>query len=89
MSEPDRSTAVGAAVLRFFGAALMAIGGLIAILSGLCTAWGGLQFLTGDMAGGNFGQTLGLVAVFGGIPIAVGVGLYFLGRWIGRKAERP
>lgn len=67
-------------VKRIFGAALMAIGGLIALLSGLCS----LVFAFGSMFKGE--QVFGLVISFavGIVPILSGVGLFFLGRHLRR-----
>lgn len=79
---------------RFFGGLLMVVGGLLASLAGLCTVlFVGSVFL--EMGRGNqtiFGETasfLMLSAVVGGVPIVVGVALFFLGRLLWRKASAP
>lgn len=74
------------AVRRYFGAMLMAIGGLIAVLSGLCSltflafvlwnaASGGGRTVIADVV-----QMLTLMLAFGGIPFGVGLGVFFWGR---------
>jgi hypothetical protein len=74
------------AVQRFFGHVLMAVGGLIALLCGGCTVvFLGMAAQTGNVA--TF-ATLGTAAlVIGGLPTAVGVGLFVLGRGMA-KDER-
>lgn len=72
----------------FFGAALMAVGGLIALLCGLCTL---TYFVMGasDLAkGGEAGVYAPIMMIasllMGGVPTAVGVGLFVLGRGLRR-----
>ncbi|WP_304178121.1 hypothetical protein [Phenylobacterium aquaticum] len=79
-------------VHRYFGAMLMAVGGLIAVLSGLCS----LSFLAlviwNAITGGgrtviaDVGQMLTLMLAFGGIPFVVGLGVFFWGRRLRRQA---
>jgi hypothetical protein len=67
----------------FFGWLLIAAGGLIAVTCGLCT----LSF-AGIMISGNLSAlpgSLGLCLMFGGPPIALGVGLILIGRSLVRK----
>ena len=76
----ERSPAV-----RFFGWLLMGIGGLIALTAGACS----LVFLVSMLSSGGDGldglvNALGLLLLFGGIPIAVGLALIFAGREISR-----
>ncbi|MBX7249948.1 MAG: hypothetical protein K1X35_13000 [Caulobacteraceae bacterium] len=79
------------ALRRFFGGLLMVAGGLIAGLAGVCTlVFGGGSAM--DLAnghgyglGGDLGGLLALVGIFGGVPIAVGLLLFFLGRWVRRQ----
>jgi hypothetical protein len=80
-------------VQRFFGAALMAVGALIAVLCGLCTvAYAGVALIAMAMNTSNlqlllsgvFGGAL-LVAVVGGTPTVAGILLF---RW-GRRLWRP
>lgn len=69
---------------RFFGGLLMAVGVLIMLASGLCSV-AFIAMLMGE--GGNANDALQLliaVAVFGGIPFALGVGLFVGGRALRR-----
>ena len=69
-------------VARLFGALLMAVGVLMMALCGLCS----LVFVI-STAGGGGGETGGmllLVLVIGGVPIAIGFGIFWLGRWLRR-----
>lgn len=79
---------------RFFGGLLMVVGGLMATLAGLCTVmFVGSVVL--EMGRGNqtiFGESasfLMLSAVVGGVPIILGVALFFLGRFLWRKSSAP
>jgi hypothetical protein len=71
-------------VAKLFGALLMAVGGLIAVLSGLCSlAFLGTMIQNLVQHPGQSGQIVGLllaVLFFGGTPIGVGVGLVVIGR---------
>lgn len=88
-----------AARRRLFGALLMAIGGLIALLCGLCSlttllgmTWGLLSSLaSGFRAGLMLGVlwSLLLVGVVGGIPTLVGVVLFRSGQRMRRDAQPP
>jgi len=81
MSEPSP-------VQRFFGGALMAVGVLIMALCGLCSACGVVLGLTDDTFKGP--DTLGLVLLFGGVPFAIGLGVFFAGKALrGKPTERP
>lgn len=73
-------------VARLFGALLMAVGALMMALCGLCS----LIFVI-SMAGGGGGEAGGmllLALVIGGVPIAIGFGLFWLGRWLWRPKAR-
>lgn len=59
--------------------ALFAIGLLILIPSGLCTALGIISMATTDPS------FLGIVLLFGGTPIVIGVGLVFVGLKVRRR----
>lgn len=65
---------------ELFGGILMAVGILIALASGICSL--GL-FVAGSSYGG-FIQGLPLAVIFGGIPFAIGVGLFSIGRRLAR-----
>lgn len=69
-----------------FGSLLLAIGGLIALLSGLCSAW----ILVAMLGSGSGGEALGMipmVAIVGGIPFAIGAGLFMWGHKLIRSAR--
>ena len=78
---------------RFFGGLLIAVGLLIATLSGLCSL--GFVAMTlgpalrGPAVGSNLGLGVVLVGVFGGVPFALGAGLVIAGRAILRVKEPP
>jgi hypothetical protein len=61
------------------GIALICIGLLILVPSGLCSAWFGLQSLTD-----SHGLAL-VVLVYGGPPMAIGAALLFVGLRLRRK----
>jgi len=73
--------------MKFFGGLLMGLGILIATLSGLCSAFFLVTSFTGS--GGEFSgpSMLPLIAVIGGLPFLSGVGLFFWGRWLLRRAR--
>lgn len=71
-------------MIRLMGAILQAVGLLVAGASGLCSAW----FLVAMGSSGETGAVpdiLLLVALFGGIPFALGLGLFFLGKRLQRR----
>ena len=68
---------------RLTGALLMAGGGLIALLCGLCTL---AVTLTGISRPGDLAP---LALIFGGAPTGVGVVLFFIGRRMYREASPP
>ena len=83
-------------VRRFFGAALMAVGVLIMLLSGLCSA-GTIVVMVTSLLGSPpqnsqllqyIGGSLVMVLNWGGIPFAVGFGLFFAGKQL-RKEGSP
>lgn len=69
--------------------ALMVIGLLILVPSGLCTAVMGIPALVDFIAGGyrvsDVMSTIGLVAVVGGIPFVIGAVLVFAALKLRRK----
>ena len=74
-SEPPKRT--GRVLARFFGGLLMAIGGLLAVSSGLCT----LAFI-GASAWPNSGMGMAMAPIallFGAVPMATGAGIFFAG----------
>lgn len=66
-----------------FGGLLLAIGGMIALLSGLCSAYFVLTVLG---TGGNR-EILLFVLFVGGIPFVIGFGLFRWGLWMVRSAR--
>jgi hypothetical protein len=67
---------------RFFGALLMGVGGLIAVLCGGCGSLfvigGILSLFSSNAQDGPMLAGMGLVV--GGVPAAIGVGLFLAGR---------
>lgn len=84
MTNQDQGS--GRPVARLFGALLMAAGSMIAGLCGLCSA----AFLMSLMAGepGALGAMWVLALIFGGVPIALGAGLFIWGRSLWRTGRR-
>ncbi|MEO9131877.1 MAG: hypothetical protein ABI240_11780 [Sphingomonas sp.] len=76
-------------MMKFFGGLLLAIGILIATLSGLCSAWFLVMTLSDTGSGGEFRGTglLPFIAVIGGLPFLSGIGLFYWGRWLLRRAR--
>lgn len=77
----------------FFGGLFMVIGGIIATLSGLCNVFYFFMMLVDAFSahhGWNDIQAgLGLMMIVGGIPFAVGLFLYWVGKLIsGNKGEK-
>jgi len=71
---------------EFFGGLLMAVGGLIAVLSGMCS----LAMFASGLRRGLSGladslSSLPLILLFGGVPFALGAGLFMLGRRLRQK----
>ena len=74
--------------MKFFGGALMAIGILIATLSGLCSAGFLIRLANGRGSSGQFnGAALMIVSVVGGIPFLGGVGMFFGGLTLVRSGR--
>ena len=69
---------------KFFGGVFLAIGILIAGLSGLCSL---ASLISLASSGPGEFSSLGLVAFFGGIPFAIGAGLIWLGRVLMRDPK--
>lgn len=80
------------ALRRFLAGVLMTVGGIVALLSGLCSVVfaGGMVF-EGGAGRGSLGETLSLglmVLIVGGVPFAVGFGLFVMGRNGWRSTRR-
>ena len=72
--------------MKTLGGVLMATDILIAGLSGLCSL---ILFLTEVTSPYNKMEDLiAMIMGFGGIPFAIGLGLFFLGRQLSRSAEQ-
>ena len=83
MSDQDRPVA------KLFGALLMAVGVLIAGLAGLCSA--GFLVMVLSQPGSASGALTGIpmILIFGGVPIAIGIGVFIGGRELWRGPSRP
>ena len=67
-----------------FGGILMAVGILIAGASGLCSL---VVLFGGTGTGGNIIDGISVVLMFGGIPFAMGLAMFFGGRAMVRSAR--
>ena len=72
---------------KLLGGILMAVGILIAGASGLCSLFFLASMATSARGQGGFAGLLPLVVLIGGIPFAIGFGLFRWGRAIVRKAQ--
>ncbi len=72
---------------KVLGGILLAVGILIAGASGLCSLAMLISFFSSGSTFTDLGDGLPLVAIFGGIPFAAGIGLLFAGRQLLRRAE--
>ena len=90
MAEPTHTRDNPEPIKRFFAAALMAIGGLIALLCGLCTlGWTGFVIVAlttsrDKSTAAAFGGTLLITLFVGVLPTLFGVGLFVAGRGLRR-----
>jgi hypothetical protein len=78
-------------IVRLFGAMLMAVGGLIVVLCGLCSAAFLVNVLTSASQYGNSAgalSTILFILPIGGVPILIGVGIFFWGRVLFRRDRR-
>jgi hypothetical protein len=73
--------------MKFFGGLLMALGILIATLTGLCSAWFLVMSLSSPNGEFSGPSMLPFIAVIGGLPCLSGVGMFFWGRWLLRRAR--
>jgi hypothetical protein len=71
---------------EMFGGILIAMGILIAGLSGLCSAAFFLMAMGGG--GGDIAAATGVIMVVGGLPFAFGLALFFGGKALIRTAKR-
>lgn len=78
-----------APVRRFFGAALMALGGLMMLLCGGCGALVFVLYLVDAFAHPNDAGMMLIPVVVGGVPALVGFGLWAAGRALRRQPRPP
>jgi hypothetical protein len=75
-------------MIRLFGGILLGVGILVAGASGLCSAVFLVSMLGSNSGGmGDLSSMLAMIAVVGGIPFAIGMGLVWAGRHLLRKAR--
>jgi hypothetical protein len=90
VSEPQTTGYAGSASGRFVGGLIMAFGGLIATLSGLCSAAFLAMMISSPGDPSMFAFGVFVVGIIGGVPFAVGVALFFIGRSVYRSNKsRP
>lgn len=65
--------------MKVFGGILLAVGILIAGVSGLCSLWGIISMISEP-------GMIPIVLLVGGIPFAIGIGLVFAGRALLRSS---
>lgn len=76
-------------LLRLFGALLIAVGALVAGLSGLCSLTFAVLMLIDQGSWADKGQMLLLDLFVGGIPFAVGALAFWAGRRLRRNHPAP
>jgi len=75
-------------VMKFLGWLLMAIGVVIAGTAGACTLVVGVPFFLSTLSyPQGLPESLVLMLVLGGIPLLVGIGVFFGGRWLARRGD--
>ena len=85
MSDPRPDTSG-----RFIGGLILAVGALVAFLSGACTLTVGATVLGSMLRGqGGGGAGLVLVLIVGGVPFTGGVALMLLGWSMVRPPRKP
>ncbi|WP_420471805.1 hypothetical protein [Brevundimonas sp. FT23042] len=72
-------------VAAFFGWLLMAAGVLIALTAGACSVVFIVSLISSVGAPEAWPSMLGLILLFGGLPVGFGVGLIFIGRMLARR----
>lgn len=73
---------------KLFGGVMIGCGVLIAGLGGLCTLLLTVTAMLepGSQDASEFAMMIPAMLIAGGIPVGMGVGLYFLGRYLVRQA---
>ena len=88
--ETARETGERQARKRFLGMLLMAMGGLIALLCGLCTLWVSVAFITAPSASSPADYSILLFPLFlGGLPAAAGAAVFWRGRRMYQEGRSP
>ena len=72
---------------KLFGSLLLGCGIIVGGLSGLCTLIVAGSALAGSSSGQEAMSVIPAALLFGGIPIAIGLGMYFGGRALLRAAK--
>lgn len=72
---------------KLFGNLLLGCGIIVAGLSGLCTLIVAGSALVGSSSGEEALSVIPASLIFGGIPVAIGIGLFFGGRALVRSAK--
>ena len=73
---------------KLFGSLLLGCGIIVAGLSGLCTLLFAGSALLGPSNGQDAMSVIPAALLFGGIPIGIGIGMFFGGRALLRAAKR-
>lgn len=75
-------------VVAFLGWLLMAIGGLIVVTAGACTAIFAVPAILSSLEyPAGLPGLLAMILIFGGVPILVGIGLFLGGRALARRTK--
>ncbi len=72
---------------KVFGGLMLGCGILVAGLSGLCTLLVAGTSMLGASSSQEMMSVIPAALIFGGIPVAIGVGLFFGGRALVRSAK--
>lgn len=72
---------------KVFGGLMLGCGILVAGLSGLCTLLVAGTAMLGSSSAQETMSVIPASLIFGGIPVAIGIGLYFGGRALVRSAK--
>ena len=73
---------------KLFGSLMLGCGIIVAGLSGLCTLIVAGSALAGSSSGQEAMSVIPAALLFGGIPIGIGIGMFFGGRAMLRAAKR-
>ena len=73
---------------KLFGSLLLGCGIIFAGLSGLCALIFAGSAMAGSSSSSDLVSILPAALLFGGIPIAIGIGMYFGGRLLLREAKK-